>query len=105
MTRIAVLVVILAGCDVGTFAKSPDGGAGGDGRGADGNGSACANIVSPPDPQHNHAAGGGTNAGQNCMAAGCHLAGGAGPTYTFAGTVYIAGSNPPQPKTGVTIRV
>ena len=44
--------------------------------------------VTPVAAAHIHAEGGTSNAGLACRAAGCHLAGGGGPTFTFSGTVY-----------------
>lgn len=87
MTRIAVIFAIgLAACDVGDVTHhmgGPDGG---------GSGSGCINMATPQTP-HPHAVGGTSNAGQNCMAAGCHDPApgtqglGASP-WTFAGTLY-----------------
>jgi hypothetical protein len=66
-------------------------------------------VARLPDPQldaHPHLAGGGTNAGLNCMVDGCHLPNNPGvnaPGYQFAGTVYKADGTTPSP--GVTVRV
>ena len=60
-----------------------------------------------------HAVGGTSNAGQNCLAANCHLNNQLGkgpdgtpaPGYQFAGTLYKAGSNPLAPYAGATIQI
>jgi hypothetical protein len=108
--RIVLLLssLVFAACTVGEVGTSnnnaPDGGPkpGMDG-GPTGNG--CVNRATAG-PQHTHIAGGGTNAGQNCLQVGCHLNNQTGinaPAYQFAGTVYKADGKTPNP--GVTIRV
>ncbi|HEY6034221.1 MAG TPA: hypothetical protein VIV58_08180 [Kofleriaceae bacterium] len=94
MTRMFVIVSLLfaSACDVGTVLANQGGGgdAGGSGSGS-GGGSNCGNLVSPAPQAHTHIAGGTSNAGVACIAAGCHLDGqmGAGaPSYSYAGTVY-----------------
>lgn len=103
MLRIVVISSLLfAACDVGEIPV--DGTDGGNNVGGDGNGgNGCVNTVTPAAAAHQHA-GGGTNAGQACINAGCHLAGGGGPTFTFAGTVYTD-SGATTPKPGATIKV
>jgi hypothetical protein len=51
---------------------------------------------------HDHG-GGDTKAGQACMVAGCHLAGGAGPIYAAMGTVYKADNV--TPNAGAVVRL
>lgn len=97
---LAFVALIAAGCDVGSvLGAAPDGG-GGSGSGAGSNG--CIASGTPP-TAHVHIAGGTSNAGQACIALGCHLAGNTGTganAFTFAGTVYsttgggpVAGAN------------
>jgi hypothetical protein len=88
----------LCACSVGEVPTNagPDGG----------NANACVARVAPPAPGHTHLAGGGTNAGQNCVTGGCHLTGNTGadaPAYQFGGTVYAAGSM--TPSAGVTVQL
>lgn len=105
MLRIVVISsLFVAACDVGSIpGAGPDGG-GGSGMidGMEGNG--CVNAVTPAAPKHAHADGTGSKRGAACMQAGCHLTGGAGPTFTFAGTVSTA-SDGTTPKPGATIKV
>jgi hypothetical protein len=107
MTRTALLLsgLFVAACSVG---EVPNGMGGGDGGATPGEGgitaNACLDRITPPNPAHSHTAGGTSNAGQNCMLAGCHLPNnGAGPPYQFAGTVHIAGTT--NPSAGATIRI
>jgi hypothetical protein len=98
--RSALVLSCLFACSVGEVPTNtgPDGG----------NGSACVARVAPPGPSHTHLAGGGTNAGQNCVAAGCHLAGNTGtdaPAYQFGGTVYAAGTTTPSAGATVQLKV
>jgi len=94
MIRPMVLLSLLfAGCTVGEVplnGAGPDGGGSGDGPGA----ALCAtNPMSTtvgrvtPANAHIHTLGGATNAGQDCMT-GCHGAGGTGPLFLMAGTLY-----------------
>jgi hypothetical protein len=110
--RIALLLSSLAfaACtvgEVGTAANNnkPDGGSGSNmGSGVDPN--ACVNRLAQPDPAHMHLAGGTSNKGLNCIAAGCHLnnsLGSGAPGYQFAGTVYAAGTTNPSP--GAVVRI
>jgi len=106
MTRITVIVSLLfaSACDVGTVLANQggggDGGTGGSGSGSgSGGGSNCGNLVSPAPAAHMHTAGGTSNAGQACVASGCHLDGMTGtnaPSFSYAGTVYTtaAGTTP-----------
>src|SRR6185312_2928651 len=95
MSRICVIVSLLfaSACDVGTVLANQGGGGDGGGSGGSGSGggSNCGDLVSPAPPAHMHTAGGTSNAGQACIAAGCHLDGmnGTGaPSFSYAGTVY-----------------
>lgn len=108
MMRTALLLssLFVAACTVGEPPKGASGTdagtAGGDG--ATGNG--CVDRLALPDPAHVHLAGGGTNAGQGCVVAGCHLASAPGtnaPGYQFAGTIYKPGGT--TPNAGVTVTV
>jgi hypothetical protein len=105
MLRIVVISsLFVAACDVGSIpGAGPDGSVGG---GADGSGSGngCVNAVTPAAPKHAHADDGTSKQGMACGAAGCHLAGGAGPTFSFSGTVYTAADGA-TPKPGATIKV
>jgi hypothetical protein len=94
------LVLPLIACSVG---EVPTNGAGPDGGGG---ANACVARVAPAATAHTHIAGGGTNAGMNCIAGGCHLAGNTGtdaPPYQYAGTVYVAGSR--NPSAGATVQI
>jgi hypothetical protein len=114
MTRIVVIlsVFLAAACDVGEIplnGNGTDGGGGqGDGGGGSGDaaGNGCAAAVTPAPGIHPHAAqGNSSNQGLNCMAAGaCHGVGGAGPTFTFAGTVFAATAGA-APNAGAQVRV
>jgi len=101
MTRMFVIVSLLfaSACDVGTVLANQGGGGDGGGSGGSGSGSNCGNLVSPAPDAHTHIAGGTSNAGMACIAAGCHLDGMMGtgaPSYSYAGTVYTdaAGTTP-----------
>lgn len=103
--------LVFAACTVGEVGTSnnnvPDGGTkpGTDG-GATGNG--CVDLLVPAGDAHIHTAGGTSNAGLNCMGAGCHLNNnlGAGASgYQFAGTLYKAGTTPLAPYAGSTIQI
>jgi len=101
LSRLAILVTSgLFACSVGEvpIGAGPDGGAGGN--------NPCVTRVAPPAPGHTHLAGGGTNAGLNCVNGACHLAGSTGtnaPAYQFAGTVYVAGTR--NPSAGATVQI
>lgn len=104
MLRIVVISsLFLAACDVGEIpGATTDGGGGGGDSGGSGNG--CVDTVTPAAAPHSHADDQTPKTGQSCMQAGCHLTGGAGPTFSFAGTVYTT----PQataPKPGATVKV
>ena len=76
----------------------PDGGAG---PGTDGGGTPaddCDEPVTAGLPSGNH------NPGLSCIEAGCHAAGGGGPTWTIAGTIYDAPTGG-QALPGATIRI
>lgn len=106
MLRIVVISsLFVAACDVGSIpAAVPDGGGSG-GGGQDGPaGNGCVDTVTPAALKHAHADGTGSKRNAACMQAGCHLAGGAGPTFTFAGTVSTAPDGI-TPKPGATIKV
>ena len=103
MTRLALVLslVLVTACDVGDVTMGMGGGGGGGGGGgvdAAANADAvCANAGTPSVP-HMHTAGGTPNTGQDCLAAGCHNAGGAGGQWQFAGTIYTtAGGTTPAP--------
>jgi hypothetical protein len=100
----ATLATAVIACSVGEVPLTGDPGGGSN---------ACVTRVAPPATSHIHVAGGGANAGQNCVASGCHLTGAVGanaPAYQYAGTVYAAGTQTPsagatvQIKMGVTVR-
>jgi hypothetical protein len=91
-----LLTVMFAGCSVG---EVPIGGGGT----TDGGTALCAERLVPPPPQHDHLDGTGTRAGTGCVIAGCHLTGGAGPTFVMAGTLYKPGGA--QPAAGALIRL
>ena len=59
---------------------------------------ACVPRLTPANTPHTHSAGATTHAGENCLAAGCHLATNVGvgaPGFQFGGTLYgIDGSTP-----------
>lgn len=116
MTRAALLVssLFVAACTVGELPRN--GGGGDDTQGIDAGidaaatGNGCADRI--PAAQaviahvHSAAAGGGTNAGKACLAAGCHAANAPGanaPGYQFGGTLYKPGTT--TPSVGATIRV
>jgi hypothetical protein len=106
MVRTALLLPSLfaAACtvgEVGTTNTGTDAPTKTDGGGATANG--CVARLTPPGGEHPHnppvAAGNPTNAGENCVASGCHLKGMEGkdangapaPAYQFGGTVYKTG--------------
>ena len=102
---IVLLSALFIGCSVG---EVPLNGAGPDGgnNGTDGSSSAlCVNRATTPVAAHVHGAGagGGTKAGEGCIVAGCHLAGGDGPTFVIAGTLYKPDGV--TPSAGATIHV
>jgi hypothetical protein len=105
MRSTVLLLALATGCSVGEVNLNGGGGGdGGGGGGGDGGGSAAICVDrGQVGVAHVHAAGGGTNAGQDCMAAGCHNAGGPGGTFTAAGTVYKADKVTPNP--GAAIRI
>jgi hypothetical protein len=100
---VVISSLLLAACDVGEIPL--DGTDGGNNAGGDSNGggNGCVDTVTPAAAAHDHG-GGNTNAGMACINAGCHLAGGGGPTFTFAGTVY-SDTGGTTAKPGVTIKV
>lgn len=106
LRTVVISSLILAACDVGEIPGAGGGGDGGGGGTTDGTatGNGCVDSVTPASPAHIHTDGGTSNAGQGCMNLGCHLAGGLGPMFTFAGTVYadMAGT---APKPGATVKV
>jgi hypothetical protein len=94
----ATLTTALLACSVGEVPLDP----GGSGS------NPCVDRVAPPAVSHIHIAGGGANAGQNCLAGGCHLTGALGadaPAYQYAGTVYAAGTQTPSAGATVQIKV
>jgi hypothetical protein len=106
MTRAALLLSCLfaAACSVGEVGPSttsgPDAGARTD-AGATANG--CMPRLTPAGGEHPHNApvnvNNPTNAGENCVQAGCHLTGNLGsgaPAYQFGGTVYKTGGTVPS---------
>jgi hypothetical protein len=99
MTRTALLLSCLfaAACSVGEVGTD---------SGAMGNG--CKTRLAPPGGEHPHTApvnaNNPTNAGENCVAAGCHLKAAPGtgaPPYQYGGTVYKTGGT--VPSTGAVI--
>lgn len=108
--RIALLLSSLAfsACTVGEVGTAnnngtPDAGAGSD---SGPSASACPDRLATPDAAHVHLAGGTSNKGLNCIAAGCHLnnsLGAGAPGYQFAGTVFAAGTTNPSP--GAVVRI
>src|SRR6188474_2100175 len=104
--RIALLfsAVLASACTVGDVSKPNagiDGGQKDAGPSSDGapTGNGCQDRLLPAGAANLHIAGGGTNAGLNCMASGCHLNNATGPgaaAYQFAGTVYKPGGTTPS---------
>ena len=95
MRSFLFLSLLATACSVGEVGGADTGGANG-----------CVDRIVPPGGQHTHLAGGGTNAGMNCIVAGCHLANNPGtgaPGYQFAGTVYVNGTT--NPSTGLTVQI
>lgn len=97
---LAFFLACAAACDVGSVLdqNGTDGG--------NGSGSACVAAATPGGP-HVHAAGGTSNAGQTCIAGGCHLEGnlGTGATaFAFVGTLYTSPAATTV-VTGATIQV
>lgn len=74
MARVWLLLVALAACDPGSLYDGPV-------IGADGDVLLCVPEVAPNGDGHH-------NPGQACLNAACHRAGGDGPTFTVAGTLY-----------------
>lgn len=107
--RIASLLsLLLAACSVGEVGTSNNVGVDG-GNGSNAN--ACVDRLTPAGPAHVHTAavavaGKPSNAGENCIKAGCHLNNMLGPNapgYQFAGTVFVPGTTNPQ--AGATVRI
>ncbi|GEM_PF-5155304 len=100
MIRFAPILLALAACDVGEVpaANVPLT----DGGGGDGNVALACVDRGTPGTAHDHGAG-VTHAGESCMAAGCHIAGGTGPLYGAMGTVYKADGTTPNP--GAAVRI
>jgi hypothetical protein len=119
--RIALLLssLTLAACTVGEVGMTssnnngPDAGMGNDGGSGSGSNkdpNACLDKQATPTAETDHSApvvaGNKTNAGQNCIVAGCHqnnALGSGAPGFQFAGTVYKAGTTQPNP--GIAVRV
>ena len=117
MTRTVLLVSCLfaAACSVGevgpgnTGGPGTDAGAQTDAGGPTGNG--CFTRLAPPGDSHPHSAplniNNPTNAGENCVAAGCHLKaqpGSGAPPYQFGGTVYKTGGTAPSAGAVITLK-
>src|SRR5262245_11568200 len=107
--RIALpLSLLLTACTVGEVGTANNT-MGDAGNGSNAN--ACVDRITPPNAAHIHTAavavaGKPSNAGENCIKAGCHLNNSLGPNapgYQFAGTVYAAGTTNPQ--AGATVRI
>jgi hypothetical protein len=109
--RLVVLLssLLFAACtvgEVGTSNNVTDGGMSGGNVGS--NAPGCVARIVPPGDKHTHLAGGTSNAGLNCIVAGCHQNNALGtnaPGYQFAGTIYKVGSNPLQPNAGATVQI
>lgn len=105
LAALPLSLALFAACDVGSALKAaPDGGGSGGSGGSGSNG--CVNQATPP-AAHVHTAGGASNAGQTCLAVGCHLAGTLGTganAFTFAGTLYTT-TAATGPVAGATIEV
>jgi hypothetical protein len=106
MTRsIVLLSALFLGCSVGEVPLNGGGGTDSGNGGGDGAAALCADRTTPV-ASHIHNDGGGTNAGQGCVAAGCHLNGNTGPgapAFVMAGTLYKPDGV--TPSGGVTIRL
>ncbi len=106
MVKVSVVIcAFLAACDVGSAVTT----SGTDGGGSNTNNTAqCVNAVSPASAAHVHTnpsvATNPTNAGLDCLAAGCHSAGGGGGQFQFAGTIYTQ-TGGTTAAAGVTVRV
>lgn len=101
MLRIsALLLVLVAACDVGRVPglgddQGPDAGLGGPDAADQ---LACRNAVATVGT-------GEHNAGQACLQAGCHAAGGEGPHFYVGGTLYTSAAGvAPNPGSVVTIK-
>jgi len=101
--------LLFAACTVGEVGTSNNTGTdGGMGSGSGSNTAGCVDRITPAGEAHPHLAGGTSNAGLNCIVAGCHLNNNLGtnaPGYQFAGTLYKAGVTPLTPNAGATIQV
>jgi hypothetical protein len=107
LRSVVISSLFVAACDVGSIpGAGPDGGGGGgnmDGSGS-GSGNGCVDAVTPAAPKHDHGGGAGSRRNEKCQMAGCHITGGAGPPFTFSGTVSTA-SDGTTPKPGATVKV
>ena len=108
MTRLTVLLPILASCSVGTYGESQPNTDGNPGGGDDRD--LCVQKAATPAAAHNHAAAGanpaGPRAGTGCMAVGgCHGAQPGSVQFTIAGTAYKEVTNPTTPAAGATVRL
>ncbi|MDX2094144.1 MAG: hypothetical protein SFX73_40310 [Kofleriaceae bacterium] len=104
MRSTILLLALVTGCSVGEVALNGGGPDGGGGGGGDGGGLAAACVNRGQIGLAHQHAGGGTNAGTNCMdGVACHAAGGAGGTFTAAGTLYKADKVTPDP--GAAVRI
>jgi hypothetical protein len=112
--RIALLLSSLAfaACTVGEIDSTDNTGSGsGSGSGSN-NPDACVDRLATPGPANVHSVGirvsdaNTSNAGENCIKAGCHLNNSLGPNapgYQFAGTVVKQGTT--QPDAGAVVRI
>lgn len=115
MTRTALLFscLFVAACSVGEVGTGNNGGTDGgtktDGGGSNANG--CVTRLTPAGEEHPHAApvnaANPTNAGENCVQAGCHLKaslGSGASAYQYGGTVYKTGGTVPSVGAAITLK-
>ena len=104
LRTVVISTLFVAACDVGSIpGATPDGNGGGGGDGS-GSGSACVDAVTPAAPKHIHADDSTSKRNKACITPACHGTGGAGPMFTFAGTVSTA-ANGTTAKPGATVKV
>jgi hypothetical protein len=96
-------MVSLAACDVGEVPIGGGGGTDGGGSGSAGFATTCETRGTTIGVSHLHTAGGGTNAGQGCLNAGCHGPAQAGGEFSAAGVVYKQDGTTPNP--GAIVRI
>jgi hypothetical protein len=104
LTATGLFAGLIAGCDVGTFGAGDDTTGTPDSRPPPGSPDASTVPVAVCKPTVIAVGNGNHNEGQDCISAGCHAAGGDGPTWSVAGTLYTTAAGG-IPQVGATISI